>query len=116
MSSSIPDSAIFTTDSQDVAKKKIMKSFSGGAPSLKEHREKGGNPHVDSACQYLLYMFEEDDDKVKEIFSSYQKGELSSGEVKNMLAKKVCAFLENHQKKREHAKKHIEEFLFNSNS
>jgi tryptophanyl-tRNA synthetase len=111
MSASIPYSAIFTTDSPELAKKKIMKSFSGGAATLEEHRKKGGNPDVDTACQYLYFMFEEDDNKIRDIFDGYRNGSIISGEVKTILAKKVMKFLKEHQKKREQAKKKLNKFI-----
>lgn len=111
MSASIPDSAIFMTDTPEAARKKIMKSFSGGAPTLKEHKEKGGDPHVDTACQYLNFMFEPDNEKIKEIFDGYKSGSITTGDVKELLAKRVEKFLTEHQKKREHAKKHIDNFM-----
>lgn len=111
MSASKPESAIFTTDSPELARKKIMRAFSGGAGTLEEHRKKGGNPDVDVACQYLYYIFEEDDDKIKEIFDGYRKGSVTSGDVKTLLANKVEKFLREHQKRRENARKHIDEFM-----
>ncbi len=111
MSASKPDSAIFTVDAPEVARKKIMKSFSGGRQTLKEHKEKGGDPDVDTSCQYLFQMFEEDDDKVTEVFRQFRAGDLTSGDVKGMLADKVEAFLKQHQKKREQAKKNLDKFL-----
>lgn len=111
MSASDPDSAIFTVDPPEVARKKIMRSFSGGAGSLKEHREKGGNPSVDTACQYLSLMFEEDDKKVKNLIDGYKRGNITSGEAKGMLADKVCNFLKHHQKERERAKKRLDKFI-----
>jgi tryptophanyl-tRNA synthetase len=111
MSASKPETCIFLRENPESAKKKIMKAFSGGAVTLKEHREKGGNPDVDVACQYLYYMFEEDDRKIKQIFDDYRSGKLRSGDVKAMLADKVEKFLVAHQKKREQAKKNIDKFL-----
>jgi tryptophanyl-tRNA synthetase len=111
MSSSEPNTAIYTTDAPEVARKKIMQAFSGGARNLEEHRKHGGDPHVDVACQYLFMMFEDDDEKIKEIFNGYKKGSITSGEVKNMLAKKVEHFLKEHQKKREEAKKKLDKFI-----
>ncbi len=61
--------------------------------------------------QYLYSMFEEDDKKIKEIFADYRNGSLSTGEVKSYLADKVVKFLKEHQKKREKAKKHIDDFM-----
>ncbi len=111
MSSSKPETAIFSTDSADDARRKIMKSFSGGATTLQEHKEKGGNPEVDTACQYLYQMFEPDDDKIKEIFAGYRSGAITTGEVKNILIKKVTEFLKEHQKKREQARKNLHKFM-----
>ncbi len=111
MSASRPDSAIFTNDTPEAARRKIMKAFSGGARNLEEHKKHGGNPDVDTACQYLYYLFEEDDGKIKEIFDSYRKGSMTSGEVKKLLANKVVAFLKEHKSRREKARKNIEHFM-----
>jgi tryptophanyl-tRNA synthetase len=111
MSASDPDSAIFTTDAPEDARRKIMMSFSGGRETLKEHREKGGDPSVDTACQYLYFMFEEDDKKVKGLIEGYRKGDVTSGEAKGILAEKVETFLKNHQKERERAKKNMDRFI-----
>jgi len=111
MSASKPDSAIFTTDSPKDARRKIMKSFSGGAPSLEEHKKHGGNPHVDTAYQYLYNVFEENDEKIKKIHDAYKSGAMTTGEIKHLLTKKVERFLKQHQAKREKARKHLDKFL-----
>ena len=113
MSGSKPETCIYLSDSPEVAKKKIMSAFSGGAGSLEEHRKHGGNPEIDVACQYMKFMFEESDEKIAEIFRDYRKGSLTSGEVKKMLAEKVGKFLESHAKKREKAKSNINKYLIN---
>ncbi len=111
MSGSKPETCIYLSDPVDVAKKKIMRAFSGGGATLKEHRERGGNPDVDIACQYLYYMFEENDKKIEEIFSQFRNGSMTSGDVKTLLFKKVEKFLVDYHKRREHAKKHVDKFL-----
>ena len=111
MSASKPDSAIFTTDSGKDARRKIMKSFSGGAPSLEEHKKHGGNPDVDTAYQYLYNVFEEDDEKIKEIHDAYKSGAMTTGEIKERLANKVEAWLKEHQTKREAARKQLDKFM-----
>lgn len=111
MSGSKPETCIYLTDKPDVAEKKIMKAFSGGAKTLEEHKKFGGNPDIDVACQYLYFMFEEDDRKVKQIFSDFRNGKLTSGEVKKYLADKVKKFLIEHQKKREKFENQIEKFM-----
>lgn len=111
MSASIPDSAIFTTDTPAEARKKIMKSFSGGAGTLEEHRKKGGNPHVDTACQYLYQMFEPDDEKVKELFDGYKQGSITSGDAKGLLSRKVESFLVAHQERKEKLRKKLPQLM-----
>lgn len=111
MSGSKPETCIYLNEKPDMARKKIMRAFSGGAASLKEHKEKGGNPEIDVACQYLKFMFEENDKKLNSIFEGYRNGSVTSGDVKNMLADKVVSFLKEHQKKKEKAKKQIDRFL-----
>lgn len=111
MSGSRPETCIFLTDQPEAAGKKIMRAFSGGGTTLEEHRKHGGNPDIDVACQYLSALFEEDDRKLEEIFSGYRNGSLQSGEVKSYLAGKVEKFLKEHHKKREKAKRRIDEFM-----
>ena len=41
----------------------------------------GGNPDVDVSYIYLTY-FEEDDAKLAEVYDSYKKGDLLTGELK----------------------------------
>ncbi len=113
MSTSDPDSTIWTTDSPEQVKKKIMKhAFSGGQASIEEHRKKGGNPDVDVAYQWLNYFFESDDKKLKKIHDDYKSGKLLTGELKSYLVDKINAFLKEHQKKRELAKKQVDKFMF----
>ena len=63
MSSSMPETTIFLNDSMKTIEKKIKSSFSGGQPTVEEHRKKGGNPDIDVAYQYLRYFFEENDNE-----------------------------------------------------
>ncbi|MFH1971845.1 MAG: tryptophan--tRNA ligase [archaeon] len=111
LSSSDPSSAIFLTDSPNEIKKRINKyALSGGQKTLEEHRKKGGNPDVDISYQWLTYI-EEDDKKLKQIYNDYKSGKLLSGELKAILIEKLTKFLEQHQKKRELAKKQVDKFL-----
>ena len=57
-------------------------------------------------------FFEEDDDKLKQIYQDYKSGSLLSGELKAILIKKLNSFLEQHQEKREKAKKMIDKFVY----
>ena len=82
MSASDPTSAIFMSDTPKQIKDKINKhAFSGGRETLEEHREKGGDPDVDVAFQYLTY-FLDDDEELAKLAADYRKGELLTGEMK----------------------------------
>ena len=112
MSSSSESTAVFTTDDPKTVRTKINKyAFSGGQATIEEHRRLGGNPDVDVAYQWLTF-FEEDDKKLAKISSDYRSGTLLSGELKGILIEKLNAFLKEHQKRRELAKKKIGQFLF----
>ena len=112
MSASLPETAIFTTDSPEVAEKKIWNAFTGGKPTIKEQKISGGDPSVCPIYYYDYYLFEEDDVKLAEIARQCRCGELLCGEHKKILATKVKKFLVEHQKKREKAKDVLNDFLF----
>jgi len=100
MSASDPNSAIFMTDTPNQIKNKINKhAFSGGRETLEEHKRLGGIPEVDVAFQYLSY-FEEDDAKLKEIETSYRKGELMTGELKKMAITMLQGYVKGFQERR----------------
>ena len=113
MSSSKQDTAIYTTDSPKEVERKIKKyAFSGGRDTLEEHRRHGGNPDIDVAFQYLRYMFETDDKKLREIHNAYKSGAMTSGELKQITIDKINEFLKEHQKKREAARKKVKDFIY----
>ncbi len=112
-SSESEGSQIFLADSPEEVKRKINKyAFSGGQATIEEHRKKGGNPDVDVSFQYLKMFFETDDKKLAQIEKDYRSGKMLTGELKAILIEKISAFLKEHQKRREEAKKHLDKFLF----
>jgi tryptophanyl-tRNA synthetase len=114
--SNIREFAIYTTDSPKEVENKINKyAFSGGQATIEEHRKKGGNPDVDVCFQYLKMFFEEDDKKLGQIEKDYRSGKLLTGELKKYTINKINSFLKEHQKKREEARKKIDEFIYKSN-
>jgi tryptophanyl-tRNA synthetase len=111
MSASEPETCIFTTDTPEVAEKKVMNAFTGGGGTAKEQRERGGNPDICTVYQYFYFFFEPSDEKVKEIYRSCREGEIVCGECKNILSEKAKKFLEIHQQEREKAKDVIHDFM-----
>jgi tryptophanyl-tRNA synthetase len=111
MSSSDPTSHIALSENPENVKKLINKyAFSGGQPTLEEHRKKGGNPDIDVSYQYLTYL-EEDDKKLAKIYNDYKSGALLSGEMKALAIEKISSFLKKHNIEREKAKKVLDKFL-----
>ena len=93
MSSSDANSSILMTDTAAEVKRKINKyAFSGGGATLEEHKANGANLDVDVPFQYLSF-FLEDDAKLAEIKEKYGKGEMLTGEVKQILVECLCEFL-----------------------
>lgn len=113
MSASKPETAVYLTDDPEEAGKKIWKfALTGGQPTLKEQREKGGNPEKCVVFKWLEIFFEPDDKALLERYHSCKSGALTCGECKRYLIKKVQEFLKEHQKRREKAKDEIEKFKY----
>jgi tryptophanyl-tRNA synthetase len=111
MSSSRPETAIYTTDSPEEARRKIMRAFTGGQPTLEMQRRLGGNPDRCPVFKMFELMFEPDDKKLRERYEACRSGQLSCGECKRELAERVARFLEEHQRRREKAKDIVEKYL-----
>ncbi|MEM1985999.1 MAG: tryptophan--tRNA ligase [Nitrososphaeria archaeon] len=112
MSSSLPETAIYTTDSPEDVRRKVKNAFTGGQPTIEEQRKKGGNPYICPVYFYEQYFFEKDDKKLEDIRSSCLNGNLLCGEHKNSLISKIITFLEDFQIKREKAKNIVEKYIF----
>ncbi|PVU86807.1 hypothetical protein BB559_006395 [Furculomyces boomerangus] len=98
MSSSLENTAIFTSDTQAQIKNKINRhAFSGGADTLELHRLHGGNPDIDVPYQYMEY-FVDDDAFLKNLYDGYKRGEITTGEMKQHCIKVIQEFLAEFQK------------------
>ncbi|MDD3263909.1 MAG: tryptophan--tRNA ligase [Candidatus Nanoarchaeia archaeon] len=102
MSATNANKAILLDDCAKEIKNKINKyAFSGGQPTIEEHRKLGGNTKIDVCYQWLYYLFEEDDKAIEKIKNDYEKGILLTGELKKILIDKLTLFIENHQKNKQ---------------
>lgn len=115
MSSSVgASSSIFLTDTREVIRNKVMTyAFSGskGNGSLEDHYKYGGDPDIDISYQYLTY-FEEDDDKLREIYNKFTSGDkdMTCSSLKNILVDKIVDLVTTHQEKRKEAEQQLEYF------
>jgi len=107
MSASQPDTCIFTTDTPKQAKKKVMSAFSGGRATVEEQRELGGEPDKCIVYQYEYYLFEPDDEKLKQMRADCLGGKLLCGFCKKNLAEKVYQFIAEHQERRDKISKEM---------
>jgi len=115
MSSSQENTAIYLSDDSKTVENKIKKyAFTGGRPTLEEHRRLGGIPEICVVYNWLEVLFEEEDKKIKEIYSDYKAGKITSGEIKLYLIEKINKFLDEHRKRKEIAKKEnlVEKYMY----
>ncbi len=112
MSASMPETAIFTIDPPEMAAKKVMSAFTGGRATVEEQRRLGANPDICSVYAYDYFLFMEDKE-IEDLRFNCLSGNIMCGECKQTLAERVRKFLVEHQEKREKAKDHFEEYLFN---
>ena len=85
------DTTMLTTDEEKALRKKIMKhsvSGSRGSGSLEDHKKLGGDVIKDISCQYLAFI-EKDIGKFNDYIEKFGKGELTCGEIKDIMFK--CA-------------------------
>jgi tryptophanyl-tRNA synthetase len=112
-SSAGQETAILLTDDEKTVKNKINKyAFSGGQPTVEEHRKLGGNPEIDVPFQWLSILFEPDDAKLKKIHDDYKSGKMLTGEMKVLLIDKINAFLKEHRERRKKAEGEVEKFMY----
>lgn len=90
--------AIFFRDDEKTIRKKIGSAFSGGQPTIEEHRKLGGKPEEDVSIFFLSRFFL-DANESDNLKKKYKKGEILSSEVKKMFADKASDFLKEFQSK-----------------
>ena len=111
MSSSKPETTIFMDDSQEEMTKKVKRAFSGGQPTVEEHRRLGGDCSKDVAFQYLQFFFESDDSELSQIARDYEAGKLLTGEIKQICIDRASEWLKDIAERRDMWDGRLEEFL-----
>ncbi len=107
------ETSILLTDDEKTVKNKVNKyAFSGGQPTVEEHRKLGGNPDIDVPYQWLSILFEPEDKKLKQIHDDYRAGKLLTGELKAILIERINSFLKEHRERRKKAEKEIDSFMY----
>jgi len=102
MSSRLPETSLYLTDSPEEVRDKIMKyAYSGGGATVEKHRKHGGDCKTDISFQYLSF-FLEDDEKLEEIRKAYASGKMLTGELKKQLIDVIQSIVAEHQQRRSH--------------
>ena len=111
MSAKDANSAIYTTDSPGMIRRKINKyAFSGGRADIPSHRRLGGDTEADVSYQYMRIFFEPDDSILYDIRAGYESGSMLTGELKQMLIERITQYMEAHRARRDSVR--LEEFWF----
>jgi tryptophanyl-tRNA synthetase len=110
MSSSKPETALFTIDEPEEIEKKVKNTFTGGQPTVALQRKLGGNADICPVYWYLKYLFDSEYES-NERYIDCKGGNLLCGECKGDLIKKVKPFMNDIQIKREKAKDVVEEYM-----
>src|ERR671921_1008770 len=112
MSSSKPETALFTTDEPEVVEKKVSTAFAGGQATVALQRKLGGNPAGCPVFWYLRYFFDTERQSDERLLKC-RSGNLLCGECKSDLASQSKSFIVDFRKRRESAKDVIKEFMYN---
>jgi tryptophanyl-tRNA synthetase len=112
MSSSRPETALFTTDDPEIIDKKVSSAFTGGQATVALQRKLGGNAIGCPVFWYLRYFFDTERQSDERLLKC-KSGNLLCGECKSDLAKDSKSFIVDFKKRRESAKDIIKEFMYN---
>jgi len=108
MSKSDPQNTIFLPEEdKDILWKKIWRAYSGGGPTVEEHRRVGGNIEVDIPFRLLMYLLD-DDNMLREVAEKYIKGEMLSGELKKITFNVIWDFMTTFKDELEYFRDQVE--------
>ena len=111
MSSSKPETALFTSDEPEVIEKKVSAAFTGGQATVGLQRLLGGNAMGCPVFWYLRYFFDTERESDERLLKC-NSGNLLCGECKSDLAKESKSFIIDFKKRREKAKDVIANFMY----
>jgi len=112
MSKSKPESCIELPEDAAIFTKKIKRAVSGGRETLEEHRKLGGIPEKDMAFEMLKQHLIDDDKELQQIYDDYKSGEMTTGQIKEIVIDKMSKFMNDFEAKVEKARNHIDKLNF----
>jgi tryptophanyl-tRNA synthetase len=115
MSSSKPETALFTTDPPKLIEEKISNALTGGQPTISLQKKLGANPEICSVFSYLKYLFDTPvESNEREL--KCRSGNLLCGECKHDLSNHSTTFISMFQERREKAKDLVSDFMYSEDS
>jgi tryptophanyl-tRNA synthetase len=111
MSSSKPETALFTSDGPEVIDKKVSGAFTGGQATVRLQRMLGGNAIGCPVFWHLRYFFDTEKQSDERLISC-KSGNLLCGECKGDLARESKSFLSEFKKRREKAQDLVANFMY----
>lgn len=111
MSSSRPESALFLNDPPEVWEEKLWNALTGGRPTAREQKEKGGEPSKCLVYELCVYHFLPGDRELQEFRERCERGEIICGECKREVLELARRFLVELEEKRRKARPEVERLL-----
>jgi tryptophanyl-tRNA synthetase len=111
MSSSRPETALFTSDAPEIIDKKVSGAFTGGQATVRLQRILGGNAIGCPVFWHLRYFFDTEKQSDERLISC-KSGNLLCGECKGDLARESKSFLIEFNKRREKAQDLVANFMY----
>jgi len=111
MSSSNPETALFTTDEPKIIEEKVSNAFTGGQPTTALQKKLGGNPDICSVFSYLKFLFDTSTESNQRELKC-RSGNLLCGECKHDLSNHSTSFISMFQERRQKAKDLVPEYMY----
>jgi len=111
MSSSNPETALFTTDEPKIIEEKVSNAFTGGQPTTALQKKLGGNPGICSVFSYLKFLFDTSGESNQRELKC-RSGNLLCGECKHDLSNHSTNFISMFQERRQKAKDLVPEYMY----
>ncbi len=111
MSSSNPETALFTTDEPKIIEEKVSNAFTGGQPTTALQKKLGGNPGICSVFSYLKFLFDTSRESNQRELRC-RSGNLLCGECKHDLSNHSTTFISMFQERRQKAKDLVPEYMY----
>ena len=111
MSSSSPETALFTTDEPKIIEEKVSNAYTGGQPTTALQKKLGGNPEICSVFSYLKFLFDTSRESNQRELRC-RSGNLLCGECKHDLSNHSTTFIAMFQERRQKAKDLVPEYMY----